>query len=490
MMSVSDPSDHVSLGIRAADEATEIFVVDSESKLAGRGVGHLELSLEPGVYLVKVLSGFEVQKQEYVALRPGSPPIIKEYHAEELQFTSSAPLIHTAKTHEIHQQAASRECDQVHSHVGQGSWIYIFIRDLDDSQPQSPLSHPAEGLTLHDLAGNIIADFSTSSQNELGQSPWVAYNVALNPGPYRFHLKLLSGQRVEQTIIASPGWQTQVYMLLRAYDPTDPQRRADLPSAAIFYSPDHRFSPDDPELRLAELARLALARGRKVLSEELRQMLRVKLRNPMLGIFGAHLLLDDHKPDVDLFQAVVENLRSLLGRQHPDVEALALRLPQPSSDYVFNAPPMLRRSWSLVLGATIHQPHLVPPDSLAAQVAGRLWSDGPWLLWTGATGELKEDNVGVAASLKAQLRLLKQAKQIASAEDEGREAAPAAVEAGTSMAEVAPADISPIGEAVQAMVATSEEEKTIEGLVHTLRLPRSTIEALMASQNQKKKKSH
>jgi hypothetical protein len=80
-------------------------------------------------------------------------------------------------------------------------------------------------------------------------------------------------------------------------------------------------------------------------------MFRWKLENPMLGILGMHLLLKNQESDTELLQTIIQNLRNLLGDPHPDVEALALRLEQTGS-YVFQSPPMMRRSWSLVVNAT------------------------------------------------------------------------------------------------------------------------------------------
>src|SRR5262249_21369119 len=143
--------------------------------------------------------------------------------------------------------------------------------------------------------------------------------------------------------------------------------RADLPGAAILMVPWYRsFDPEDPTLRLVDLARLGLRGGRQVLSDEvMRDILDGKFRDPMLGLFGAHLLLLwqqqsagqrprkasaeaptlGRRPTDGLtlagvdeylhglygkgvaFGTVVEDLRRLFGRgRHPDVEALALLL--------------------------------------------------------------------------------------------------------------------------------------------------------------------
>ena len=102
----------------------------------------------------------------------------------------------------------------------------------------------------------------------------------------------------------------------------------------------------------------------------------------MLGIFGGHLLLLDPEPDLDLLRLVVGNVRGMLDQApHPDVEALALRLDPSAVTYIFENPPMLRRSWTLALEASVTRPDLVPANSAASTIADRIWGEEPWLIW-------------------------------------------------------------------------------------------------------------
>jgi hypothetical protein len=142
------------------------------------------------------------------------------------------------------------------------------------------------------------------------------------------------------------------------------------------------------DLRLAELARQALASGRQGLrTRDLEQMLRGKWNDPLLGIFGVHLLLMREKPDLGLANEVVQRLRhSIIANvRHPDVDALALeigrRLGNPVEMPPFAAPPMLRRSWNILIRESAEQPGLIPSGSLSSSVADRLWGAGAWLTW-------------------------------------------------------------------------------------------------------------
>jgi hypothetical protein len=141
------------------------------------------------------------------------------------------------------------------------------------------------------------------------------------------------------------------------------------------------FRSNSSDLHLTELARIALADERPILGGELRDLLMRKFSNPMQGIFGAHLMLlardrsfvsprqfdtaevpDPEEPfDAQLFDLVVANLRALVGTTHPDVEALSLQCSSPADRFsgVFTVPPMLRRSWSLIVEASNDRPEIL-----------------------------------------------------------------------------------------------------------------------------------
>jgi hypothetical protein len=376
-MSLSDTSNKLTLEIQASDSATELFVIDGDHHLVDRGIGMLTTKpLDPGIYKIKARVGFETREQHVVLREPGQKVVLPPF-----AFASPALLRDTSKTHEYQVAAAETESHNVHFDKGQGSTIFIFARAWTPSQIQpSALRsiNPAAGLSLCDQGGNTITYLETAGRvdNQV-RDPWAACNVQLNPGLYRLSLALPSGERLEQTVVACPGWQTQVFLLQRDYGDS---RRADLPKASVLMAQGMGFYNGDVGMRQAELARLGLTNERKVLSSEVREMLRTKFENPMLGIYGAHLLLLEQSPDMDLLRMVVNNLQGLLQYQHPDVEALALAI-DVSGGYSFTVPPMLRRSWSLVVNATITRPDLVPAASLAASAAQNLWSEEPWLVW-------------------------------------------------------------------------------------------------------------
>lgn len=429
-MSTSEESAPVTLEVRTGDEASEIFVIDGRYNLVDRAIGlRKEFALEPGIYKVKVCTGTET-REEQVLLRPGGGPVVEEF--PRLEFASPAPIEDTSKTHEFHMNAAAEHSRRVHVEAGRGSWIFVCARGwsekvrTDQSAGERP--DPARGLKLLDEGGRLVADFEVSSAKNLEWEPWAACNVSVDPGNYRLCLEVPSlGGKVEQAVVASEGWQTQIFLLQHDYGPgVDKTRgaegdvardvRADLAGASVMMSgtaggdplSPPGFDPGRRDLRLVELARLALVNRRSILSEELRDVLRYKFDNPMLGILGAHLLLAEREFDEGLFAEVIGNLRRLVGGSHPDVEALALKT-DPHRTFTFSHPPMLQRSWSLICAATADDPGLVPADSTLSEVSQSGWSSPLWLTWLApdekkseeAPGELSEFEEAVLVLLRA-----------------------------------------------------------------------------------------
>lgn len=465
-MSTSNESDSavekVTLDVNTADDSAEIFVIDGQFNLVGRGVGpHHGFALTPGIYKVKVIAGAKTH-EEHVVLRPGKS-VRKEF--SHLHFSSAAPLDDTDKTHELHVQASYEHSRKVHVRAGSGSWIFVCARGWSEkTQTDSGTQgrpHPARGLKLLSESGEMVADLVEGSAKDLRGKPWAGCNISVEPGVYRLQLEIPSlGRTLEQTVVASPYWQTQIFLLQRDYGQDTPKAarqggsdiRADLsgatvlmsgpgyalgglpPLSQLWSSPPPGFNPGERILRQVELARLALLNQRKIISDELRLMLRHKSENPMLGIFGAHLILlerkwakerpnkeksaeersDKEKADEDLLQEIVKNLRRLVGHEHPDVEALALYIKEPT-DYSFKNPPMLQRSWALICEATADNPELVPENSLLCKVAQSWWSNSFWLTWltpeAGEGSESAEDPDELSDLEEAVMLQLKAAKR-------------------------------------------------------------------------------
>ena len=168
------------------------------------------------------------------------------------------------------------------------------------------LGNPAEKLTLHDPRGRKVVDFATlgetGSERDTSAAAWYGGHVELAPGFYRLRAPRPGLPGLEQPLILVENWQVQVFALRTAPPSSARAARSGKPGASagtidlsndtLFMArPGGGFDPQDPSVRLTELARQGLASGRiPVTEKDLRQVLAGKFENPMLGLFGAHLL--------------------------------------------------------------------------------------------------------------------------------------------------------------------------------------------------------
>lgn len=392
------PNSKIHVGTEDFD-VVNLKILDGSLQEVAQGRGHLSKTLPPGFYKIEASAGFQSWSQ-LVALEEGQTVNVR---VPPLVLQSPAPLYISKYGHEYHELAAETESHKEHAVRGTGSAIFIMVRYFspDPHNPDRPPEHPMNGLSLHDQDGNLLVDLLADSAyhapDTFEPDPWAACNVAVNPGYYRLRQELYPGKTIEMPLVAAPNWQIQVFaMLAPVMSAPSRQLRADLPTSSIFYT---HYIPGDPQnsqgyrradshtqemLRLTEIARQCLTGRHQAENREISHMFTEKFENPMMGILGGHLVLRQEKPNLNTLSIVVGNLRSMLGKNHPDVEALALALArgrQGRFTETFDTPPMLRESWQQVLLGSVTQPSIVSPDSLAGTVAGRLWGDGIWLFW-------------------------------------------------------------------------------------------------------------
>jgi hypothetical protein len=377
-----------------ADPGTEIFIIDHSFKLVERGFGSMSRDLEPGVYKIKFRAG-SLTKEVNQVIEPSPGKVV--VHSPPMAFSSAAPLSSTRKIHEYQRDAAAQLSTSVQKSFGSGGQLFVFARTWTESSAESagiqtvslPAGHnPAATLTLHDRDGHLMLDFENAArQGDLNrQDPWAALNIDVDPGTYRLRIQIPELGALEQAVVVSPRWQTQVFLLQRNYGTADqPAFRPDLGHASILLSRiGNGFDPSSEEFRLVELARIALCSRRTfVPSHLLDQMLDAKFENPTLGIFAAHALVADPAADATRrLKLILQNLTRMLGR-HPDVDALHLHIGEAADKFneSFQSPPMLQSSWSIVVKKALDYPSLIRRGSLSARISSYLWGEGPWLIW-------------------------------------------------------------------------------------------------------------
>jgi hypothetical protein len=386
------------LTVNAWHPAIRIEVLDAGYGVRASGYGRIEEDLPTGLYTVRYAAADAVEDRN-ITLRPGEPMTLDA--PPELRFASAAPLELTSTSHEYHQHHARQLSHAAPLDRGHGAQLFVFIRDLDVGGS----GHLAQGLSLHRLDGEMLLHFGEIVEVSTASSEacWAGRNIAVDPGTYRLRLAFGRNEAVETVIVVCPGWQSQVFLLHRGGElGTADAPTLDFASATQFMVPQTmgfepwsrvRQSYGEPweageDLRLAELARKALAYGwRGVRTDDLQAMLNGKWQDPLLGIFGLHLLLARPQPDLEFAEAVLGRLGAMILREfpHPDLIALTLELARRRGTTLhmppLEAPPMLRRSWQMLVRASAEQPSLIPQHSLAGRIADRLWGASAWLIW-------------------------------------------------------------------------------------------------------------
>jgi hypothetical protein len=368
------------LHVQAGSPLAEVFLIDHEFALKERSIGDLDVEVEPGVYNVKARLG-DATVEQLVVLNQDQELDLRD----ELSLASPAPIEGASPAHESAVRVAAEESAKVARRIGKGAQIFLLTRS---ESGQSPLIE----LTLHRRNGKLIEDLAVSGSSAAGRT------VSVDPGTYFLRWDDSSGIAAEQAVQAVKGWQTQVFMLDEAPAGSEPGRH----HVSVQMSRSH-FDPDDEMLRRTEEARAALADERKVASKEANEALFAKADNPILGLFGAHLMLlaqdavekaadEESLQDTErvqapvgfdqtLFDTAVRNLRRLLGAAHPDVMALSTKTSNPPKRMSpLSAPPLLWRSWLLLVEASNDSPELVP-WTICRQVA-KLLPMRPFLVWS------------------------------------------------------------------------------------------------------------
>jgi hypothetical protein len=398
----------------ADSPGTEIVVIDGCSQRVARGVGRLRQTLPAGIYKVVFTTG-GMKSDQIVVVHAGKEAKVG-VDRKELLFPSAVPLHGTSTSREHHRAAASHLSREKPLTFGKGggSRLFVFVRALE------PLDyHLVDDLTLVDEHDDTVFDFKNAAVADVDEAH-SGVNLELAPGCYRLRMTLSSKFSAEQTVITCANWQTQVFLHRRPWKREElEQRWFDLAQISMLMSkPEVGFNPEkqdrlttskgeweefDQGLRWGEQARRAWADGRLAVADDaLESFLYRKFDNPMLGIFGAHLLMRRLDRDRRLeispraaadvrsrLHVIAENLRDLLG-DHPDVIALYAKC----SPTLFNErrircihPPMLRSSWNALIAASAQHPALFSAGTLAARISARtLGVHGAWLLWQPVAG--------------------------------------------------------------------------------------------------------
>jgi hypothetical protein len=401
-------------GAEVAALGATVTLVDSRFNRIASSFGLLAGAYQCGVYKIIVQFGSEITNKTEII-------ILLDRNTEDLKIAppvmpSAAPVAGMTPTHEYHLDAAATlpvptvrrpperdsglesfeiappggatEVDGAGvSPGGVGSAIGVLARFWTGQPPKiddaSLFPNPFEGLFILDKNDQIIADLSTVKYDRR-PDPVASFATHVDPGAYMLRQVFANGATLDRPLIASPGWQTNVFIRRNSRDvgaksdvvpPNTVPFLRSMGSVSLLMARlgDAALDPNQAAGTEGKIEgwRLALRDRRKISSAEAHSLLTEKFENPIAGIIGAHLALLGEQapagaasPSAEWLNYVIPNLRGLVGPDHPDVEALSLLCPQIElRARMISAPPIYLRSWEVMADYQQDVTFLFPPQA-------------------------------------------------------------------------------------------------------------------------------
>jgi hypothetical protein len=353
---------------------SEISVLDGMDCIQAQGSGRVSGGLAKGLYTIRIdHAGTRVEHVQ----RHDGPTSLR--FAEPERYTA-VPSSDATNSRETYKAAATRWSKErtapgrQHPHGELGA-LFVFLR-APSAWPSRMPTNP--GLRVFAYDRTVHATIDEASTRSDADAGWIAFHCDLQPGDYVLSYVGSVGPCREMALLVLEGWQTQVFMTYT---------RAPLFGSASVLMSRHGFQADDPLAQAVDTALAGLQNGGNLLPRAgIHLLLDAKVNNPMLGLIGAHALLQSEEADPErLVHTILPNLRRLLG-EAPDVMALDLivadRFDLDSNGQLIEHPPVVRSGLEAVIRAAAgDQPGLVPMDSVLAQIAARRLADSPWSTW-------------------------------------------------------------------------------------------------------------
>lgn len=352
---------------------SKITVYDGWDEIKCDDYGQVESSLPAGLYTVRVERGGEMKEE---SIRHTGPTDVSIHEPKRY---SALPSFDTVTTHEYYEvpsrQWSMQDTSTAIGKVGsKPERLFIFIRAI--SKERYKQQDLGNGLSLWNLARRELLDFNQSVTKRDEEYGWLAFSAPAERGGYI--LKYSGDPPREMPVYVYKDWDTQIFVTYHG--------RPLLESASILMP--HKgvgFCPDD---RIAQAVDAALSGLQNRLNlmpmSGMKKLIYEKFDNPMLGILGAHLLLQQKDVNPNTISFVLGNLNNLL-TDSPDVQALrvinAKRFNKRIPTKPFERPPMLRIGLEAVIDASIDVENLVPENSLIDWISSYTYADSPWTSW-------------------------------------------------------------------------------------------------------------
>jgi hypothetical protein len=278
--------------------------------------------------------------------------------------------------------------------------LFIFIRAV------SPTRYKAHSRLFHKMelvgsSGRVITKFTPKELKSDLKKGWSAFHAKMAKGTY--YLRFTGNPTREVPIAVFPRWQTQLFFL---------HKGETLFETLKIFIEKPGFRPADPETTACDLALNGLQNHQDLLDKKtLDILLHGKFNNPMLGLVGAHILLQRPPTNTGNIIEVLRNLHWLLP-ESIDLDALAclasakgIAIPWQQDRFRFDRPPMLKASLDAVIQASIAAPEVIESSSRIPMIAAHVFADSPWTSWEIIRSKTNEPQLTfVHASLLNELR--------------------------------------------------------------------------------------
>lgn len=390
----------------------EIFLIGNDRQLLARGVGELMARRPYGIYKIKVTRG-DAAVERLVDLSDARIDLSIDVPGLDTVVPFARGL--KADTRDRLEELALRARKRI---VGEHANLLLVGR----SPTSGDLPRPLAGIRLLSWRDGDAVAALEPQEDTIEAQHWGVAALRLAPGGYI--LETNDGVHTSQQIIpVVSDWQTRVFLRLeapphypggghlspegaaKARTPYQPGQR--LLKVAVHLSRDERPIPLEEENETSEVARLALAMGRRIVrSREIVSLfLDDRFTDPLAGVASAHLMLDalDHQTSVtrrgkteavDLplhidqqdVATIIQGLASLLAvpqRPLPDLTALKLRagIPLDPAERQLVEPPVYAASWQALLDAALGATPIITIDPPLFTSCANNYEDESYFAW-------------------------------------------------------------------------------------------------------------
>jgi hypothetical protein len=310
---------------------------------------------------------------------------LREPEIRELNRSFSATPLTTAYTETTNRYATASKRYSLKSTRAPlakkaSSSLFFFVRAVSPSRQTEQNVAMLEGLELVRLSGKVMSSFRSAEVKFNRTDGWTAFHAAAPPGTYilRFKARNPAQRNRDISISLFEKWQTQAFLMF--------QDEPLFETLKIFIERPG-FRSRSHEMRACDVALNGLQNHQNLLDvRALDDLLHGKFHNPMLGLVGAHVLLQ--KPDLDPRIAVVLRNLQILLPDSADVAALVRRaelkgakLDKEKRPIQFLDPPMLRASMDAIVEASAVSPQDIHRESVIPTLLTRMYADSPWTSW-------------------------------------------------------------------------------------------------------------